>query len=876
MVDLLARQAESVVRAGISLLILLTFWQGTPPTIFNGHYTADNGLASNTVYSVTQDNDGYIWIGTDNGVSRFDGRSFTTFTIEDGLTDNEVLKVHADSRGRVWFLTYNGVPGFYEDGVFHNPQNHAALSQVESTSHFTSFCETEDGSVWLGSVNGVLHRISPQGEVSQTVLPKGQRVFQLWSQHNRVYAGVRPLGIYDIIRKELTPLSIPAPPEGTCRWRMDDGYSYIGIQNSLYIIDPKQRLVKMQELPAGEKIQSISSGAEEHEIAIGTSNGLRYMDKGSHELSALILEGRSISSTCTDTEGGYWITTAGQGIFHAQSRGMKHFTSEHLEAGQVYSICTLGDSVWFGMKNGRVGIIQGEEVVENTFIPDDRGQRQQAPVKEVIDFNGHPLFLVDKKVFDQNGRPGFDPKRNWTTSLNTIYRSNDHSYWVGSNIGISDVVPHTTSAAKNSPQQILRSQFPVRTICALGNKRFLCGTSTGVFKADFVRGSIDPVLPELESMQISGILALGDDLVLIATNGWGVFLFDSDRLVKSWNAQEGPYPSDVQRLIKGPNGSIWMTDRSGLYRIKNPNANYADWQWQYLNESSGLLSDAIHDVDFFEDKIYIASAKGISIVDTNHLVLNRAPPRLIRVSRINGMSAKAGPNQGATFQLEVVSLADQNLHYRFSLDDGPWKETAESTLNLSDLEAGMHVLRASVRSNVSDWSDEQSLSFRIDADAGGLFAWIAGIAGFSVLALAMGWFVIRSKNRRKNEPTTPIGETVQRDALPPNLPPLIVKSSGEVIKVPKHEILWIKAEANYSAIVTEQAKHLILTPLKSIEQQLTDAPDFMRVHRSYIVNMQRVTSASPSEVTIGNTVIPIGPTYRITYHSFYETFAGQD
>ncbi|MCB0429065.1 MAG: hypothetical protein H6585_02915 [Flavobacteriales bacterium] len=52
------------------------------------HYTMEDGLPSTTLYEVIQDAQGYIWLSTDNGVSRFDGRRFENFGMAEGVADN--------------------------------------------------------------------------------------------------------------------------------------------------------------------------------------------------------------------------------------------------------------------------------------------------------------------------------------------------------------------------------------------------------------------------------------------------------------------------------------------------------------------------------------------------------------------------------------------------------------------------------------------------------------------------------------------------------------------------------------------------------------------------------------------------------------------
>jgi ligand-binding sensor domain-containing protein len=56
------------------------------------HYTIEDGLPSNQVFDVIQDDDGFLWIATDRGVSKFDGKKFINYTTSDGLLNNTVFK----------------------------------------------------------------------------------------------------------------------------------------------------------------------------------------------------------------------------------------------------------------------------------------------------------------------------------------------------------------------------------------------------------------------------------------------------------------------------------------------------------------------------------------------------------------------------------------------------------------------------------------------------------------------------------------------------------------------------------------------------------------------------------------------------------------
>jgi len=69
--------------------------------------TDEDGLPSMTVYEILQDDLGFIWMGTENGITKYDGQTFKTFSSEK-LRDNEVLKVQKDKWNRIWFVNLSG------------------------------------------------------------------------------------------------------------------------------------------------------------------------------------------------------------------------------------------------------------------------------------------------------------------------------------------------------------------------------------------------------------------------------------------------------------------------------------------------------------------------------------------------------------------------------------------------------------------------------------------------------------------------------------------------------------------------------------------------------------------------------------------------
>ncbi|MFI5186110.1 MAG: two-component regulator propeller domain-containing protein [Chitinophagales bacterium] len=117
-------------------------------------YDAKDGLVGSVVYDALQDNEGFMWFATDNGLSRFDGKNFKTFTTKDGLPDNEILKLFLDKEGHLWIMPFKPSLCYYYKGRIYNKTNDSLLAKILLSANAFDMAEDKSGNLFIAEMNG--------------------------------------------------------------------------------------------------------------------------------------------------------------------------------------------------------------------------------------------------------------------------------------------------------------------------------------------------------------------------------------------------------------------------------------------------------------------------------------------------------------------------------------------------------------------------------------------------------------------------------------------------------------------------------------------------------------------------------------------------
>ncbi len=332
-------------------------------------FSAKDGLSQNDVTCIIQDSYGFIWLGTNGGVNRFDGYNFKVFQKEVGntnsLSSNLISSIIEDSHGNIWIGTNDAGITFYDRSANKMAQikNSSSSPNVITNNHIVSMQEASDGRIWVGTING-LNVIQVNDNKSfdiEHIWADVQAPFSLRSNHifkifmdpfDDLWFGTSSgLYRYDIGKRDSThrfiqyelPLS---PPRITDITKNDSALVISNVQQVLLL--PFGEIYKTN--PSTHDLNNISGrkicvdkngniwgvNATGARLMVSNKNGLVYSSFSNDLSNPNSLSRNQCLSIFSDSNGIIWIGTSGGGVnmFNPLRKKFRHYF-ETLEKGSL-------------------------------------------------------------------------------------------------------------------------------------------------------------------------------------------------------------------------------------------------------------------------------------------------------------------------------------------------------------------------------------------------------------------------------------------------------------------------------------------------------------------------------------------------------------
>lgn len=407
------------------LLLCATVLQAQP--YYFKHYQVENALSNNSVFCSTQDRSGFMWMGTKDGLNRFDGYSFKTYrhdpANQKSLGSDKVYSLLSDKPASLWVGT--------DRGLYHYNAVNESFTLVKETKDrsISVLSPDHEGNLWMLSSGKVYIYEPVQKRFSVVVLQKSFVPTYIYCRPNGEILVSSPngyIGRYDKTSRTFKNLDLQGQKKRTeIGWisaieETSDQQLIIGTVNQgIKLFDLKTNLLKdlivMNKDKTNIFVRTIKK-LNDQEYWIGTESGLYIYNHQSQKLIHLqkqnsnpySLSDNAIYSLCRDTDGGMWAGTyfGGMNYYAAQSSIFtKYFPTQQknsISGNDVREICKdQNGNLWIGTEDAGLNKLTPGSGKFSSYFPD--GSKNT-----IAHYNIHGLLTDGNKLWIGTFEHGLD------------------------------------------------------------------------------------------------------------------------------------------------------------------------------------------------------------------------------------------------------------------------------------------------------------------------------------------------------------------------------------------------------------------------------------------------------------------------------------
>ena len=695
-------------------------------------WTDVNGLPQNSVYAIEQTPEGYIWLGTGEGLTRFDGLNFRTFSPADLKVDwAQVVSLLCDRRGTLWIGDRTGhITRFHsgEFSVFRNPPG-GALDQIIQMA--------DDGkrNIWMASdASGVLHvhdgRMSayttrdglPSNAIAAiTIGPDGA----VWAGTRRGLARIQDGQVRAFAKSDGAP---EGPVTALCLDRQGNVWAAFGGQLWSFSKGAFHRTVVVN--PLNSVVITVLFCDKNNRIWAGTlEDGIQLIDRGQLKTFPLFGSVRKapIRSIYQDEGGNLWVGTVGGGLCELRESIFQTYGEHSGVTGEIRAVMQRrngavlfgGDRGWYEVAGDRVkrvswgdsvsGMTIGEDGTSDLWLTDGRGLERIHQGK---------VTKLNSVVFSHN--PG--------DNIRVIYNDRQGNTWIGSN-GSGVCVWRGGACRFLAPQNGLASGYITAFQEDPGGDMWI-GTMGGV--SHYENGNLTSWTTRdgLSSNLVVSFYFTRSGSLWIGSKHGGLTRFKNGRFARV-TAENGLVPDTAFQIVEDDFGYLWMSCNTGLYRVALQDLeDCADGKRDKVQTftygaADGMLTRECNQASpagwkSRDGKLWFGTLKGLVSIDPRRMRRERSPSVLIERVTVDGKPSGAdpavslNPNQDSLDISYTVLRCDRAPQARFKtrmegLDDGWTDMGLARNVHYSHLPPGNHVFHVIADNGDGVWNENGAI-----------------------------------------------------------------------------------------------------------------------------------------------------------------------
>jgi signal transduction histidine kinase/sugar lactone lactonase YvrE len=735
-------------------------------------WNTDNGFVGRNIYAISESADGYLWIGTDRGLVRFDGYSFEL--IQHPLSDSSLIgRVRGlvlDDEGTLWIRPEGGPMLLYRDGHFENAFEHFEVPD----STITAMALDRSGRVlvsglWNASLryeNGKLRQIDGAKDAPGPVLSMAE------SKDGRLWIGTRNDGLFVLdhgsISKSLggvgeTKINALVPVE--------NGGVWIGTDHGIQFLT--EAGVALNNLPSWTHQKQVLAMLRDHDgnIWAGTHDGLlRIAPDGNVTFQeSKELEGSEVGAVFEDHEGNLWYGGPA-GLERMQDGIFTTFSAREgvptAPMGPVYA--DADGAIWFAplsgslyrMKSGRVVQVRAEGLDHDIVYSIDGGGgeiwigRQHGGLTRITQIGNR---LVTKTFTKSDGLA--------QNSVYVVHKSRDSAVWAGTVNGGVFVLKGSTFKSYSSINGL--SSNSVNSITESSDGAIWVGTSAGLNEFQKGRWIQWTTKDGLGSADVRSCYADSKGVLWIVT-ATGLSYLSGGHISTSV-----PLPNPLKERILGITedkvGFLWFSTSNDVFRLNRQSLlsgslNASDVQIFGVSDGLSGFAEMHRDQTLISDptgRIWISTSHGIASADARIADRDSLPIRVRMDSLAAGAESLSLTNppklnagtRSVTFHFRSDSFfAPERVRFRYKLDgvDQDWSDAGDlRQVTYNNLGPGSHRFRVKASRDGRLWnSAETTATFSIERAYWETW-WFRIVEGLAGLAIVM--FLIRLRSKRLSQ-----------------------------------------------------------------------------------------------------------------------------
>jgi ligand-binding sensor domain-containing protein len=662
------------------------------------HWTADTGLPQNIITAIHQTPEGYLWVATLDGLTRFDGVRFAVFNKSNtpGLSSNRFTCLYQDARGDLWAGTEVGVVTRYQQGQFTTYTAEHGLP----TNPVNGLTGDQQGRLWVLSGHKI-HEWEPAADrfIEREAPPfSGGAGSLAWSVEGAIW-GVEQAELRLLARGEWTHLALPAEVGRQIMHaaKADDG--------AIWMVAAGGRMFRLKDGKAtafphwNRPLRGLARTARpltewrdragkiwEMEIAQSLLRKLTIASSGQPETITL-------RTLYEDRDGNLWLGTDGQGLYRIRKQIVTTYSQEQgLPSRNVYPVYEdRTGAIWVGLWDGGLSQIKAGKITNFTT----RDGLSDGAVTALGEDRAGRLWVAtdaDLQTFEQGRFTSVKAQYPLgQTRINVIYQDRTGAMWFGADHGLFRY--HNGQAQHFTTRDGLPGEV-VRVIIEAADGGVWIGSYGGLMR--WRDGKIT-TWTEQDGLPGNAVRALYEDqdgALWIGTYDSGLGRFKEGKFTR-YTTREGLFNDGVFRILEDASGYLWMSSNRGIYRVRKQELNEfaaagrRDIISIAFGKNDGMLNVECNGglwpagVRSRDGRLWFPTQDGVAMIDPSAVTTNQQPPPVLieavwqdRAPIAFRDEVRLQPGQG-NLEIQYTALSFANAafsRFKYKLEglDGDW------------------------------------------------------------------------------------------------------------------------------------------------------------------------------------------------------------